>query len=106
MVAHWTITLEREGAAVIVRGEGDDPHAPDRIDYEARSSPGPVYRELLDRIRGGVEVHLLDRMRDECDLSWIAGCAYTEALLHPGWSVETDLPPLPAAEELPEGAIP
>ncbi|MCK9278483.1 MAG: hypothetical protein M0P22_10385 [Methanoculleus sp.] len=106
MVAHWTITLEREGAAVIVRGEGDDPHAPDRIDYEARSSPGPVYRELLDRIRGGVEVHLLDRMKDERDLSWIAECAYTEALLHPGWSVETDLPLLPAAEELPEGAIP
>ena len=105
-MACWTIALEREGAAVIVRGEGDDPHAPDRIDYEVRGSLGPVYRELLDRIRGGVEVHLLDRMKDEHDLSWIAECAYTEALLHPEWSVETDLPLLSEAEELPEGAIP
>jgi len=53
-----------------------------------------------------VEVHLLDRMKDERDLSWIAGCAYTGALLHPGWSVETDLPLLSEAEDLPEGAIP
>jgi len=105
-MVHWTITLEREGAAVIVRGEGDDPHAPDWIDYDLRGSPGTVYRELLNRIRGGVEVHLLDRMKDERDLYWIAECAYTEALLHPGWSVETDLPLLPEAEELPEGAIP
>jgi hypothetical protein len=105
-MTHWTITLEREGAAVIVRGEGDDPHAPDLIGYDLRGSPGPVYRELLDRIRGGVEVHLLDWVKDERDLSWIAGCAYTGALLHPGWSVETDLPLLPEAEELPEGVIP
>lgn len=72
------------------KGRGDDPCAPDRIDCDARGSPGPVYRELLDRIRGGVEVHLLDRMRDERDLSWIAGCVYTGALLHtPGgrWRV-------------------
>jgi hypothetical protein len=102
----WTITLEREGAAIVVRGEGDDPHAPDRIDYDVCGSPGLVYRELLDRIGGGVEVHLLDRMKGERDLYWIAECAYTEALLHPGWSVETDLPPLPEAEELPEGVIP
>ncbi|KUK47742.1 MAG: hypothetical protein XD74_1655 [Actinobacteria bacterium 66_15] len=45
-------------------------------------------------------------MKDERDLYWIVECAYTEALLHPGWSVETDLPLLPEAEELPEGAIP
>ena len=101
-MAHWMITLEREGAAVIIRAEGDDPHAPDRIDYDLRGSPGPVYRELLNRIRGGVEVHLLDRMKDERDLYWITECAYTEALLHPGWSVETDLPLL--LEELPGGA--
>ncbi|MDK2917021.1 MAG: hypothetical protein PWR25_1578, partial [Euryarchaeota archaeon] len=44
MVAHWTITLAREGAAIVVRGEGDDPHAPDRIDYEVRGDPGGVYR--------------------------------------------------------------
>jgi len=24
-MAHWTITLAREGAAIVVRGEGDDP---------------------------------------------------------------------------------
>jgi hypothetical protein len=39
-MAHWTITLAREGAAIVVRGEGDDPHAPDRIDYEVRGDPG------------------------------------------------------------------
>ena len=43
------------------------------------------------------------RMKGGRDLSWIAGCASTEALLHPGWSVATDLPPLPEADELPEG---
>ena len=100
-MAHWTITLVREGAAIIVRDEGDDPHAPDRIDYDVCGSPGPVYRELLDRIGGGVEVHLLDRMKDERDLSWIAECAHTEALLHPGWSVESDLSLLSEAEEFP-----
>ncbi len=42
MVAHWTIPLAREGAAIVVRGEGDDPHAPDRIDYEVRGGPGGV----------------------------------------------------------------
>jgi len=46
-MACWTITLEREGAAVIVRGEGDDPHAPDRIGYDVCGSPGPVYREKV-----------------------------------------------------------
>ena len=45
-------------------------------------------------------------MKDERDLSRIADCAYTEALLHPGWSVETDLPPLPEPEEIPEGVVP
>jgi hypothetical protein len=105
-MACWTITLERGGAAIVVRGGGDEPHAPNRIDYDVFGSPGPVYRELLDRIRGGVEVHLLDRMKDERDLYWIADCAYTEALLHPGWSVEADLPPLPEPEELPEDAVP
>jgi len=104
-MAHWTITLAREGTAIVVRGEGDDPYAPDRIDYEVRGDPGGVYRALLDRIRGGVEVHLLGRMYGDRDLYWIAECAYTEALLHPGWSVETDLPPPPEPEELPEGAI-
>jgi len=92
-MAHWTVTLAREGAAIVVRGEGDDPHAPDRIDYEVRGSPGPWS-------------FLLDRMKDERDLYWIADCAYTEALLHPGWSVEADLPPLPEPEELPEDAVP
>jgi len=49
-MAHWTITLAREGAAIVVRGEGDDPHAPDRIDCEVHGSPGPVYQALRDRI--------------------------------------------------------
>jgi len=35
-MTHWTITLEWEGAAIVVRGEGDDPHAPDRIDPGVR----------------------------------------------------------------------
>jgi len=52
-MAHWTITLAREGAAIVVRGEGDDPHAPDRIDYEVRGSPGPVYQALPDRVAPG-----------------------------------------------------
>ena len=42
---------------------------------------------------------LADRMKDERDLSRIADCAYTGAMRHPGWSVKTDLPPLP------EGAV-
>ena len=105
-MAHWTITLAREGAAIVVRGEGDDPHAPDRIDYEVRGSPGPVYRALLDRVALGPWSFQAGWMKDERDLSWIADCAYTEALLHPGWSVETDLPPLPELEELPEDAVP
>jgi len=37
-MTHWTITLEREGAAIVVRGEGDDLHAPDRSD------PGDPWR--------------------------------------------------------------
>ncbi len=45
-------------------------------------------------------------MKGERDLSRITDCAYTEALLHPGWPVETDLPPLLEAEVLPEGAVP
>jgi hypothetical protein len=105
-MAHWTITLAREGAAIVVRGEGDDPHAPDRIDYEVRGSPGRVYRALLDRVASGPWSFLLDRMMGERDLYWIADCAYTEALLHPGWSVKTDLPSLPELEELPEDAVP
>jgi len=44
---------------------------------------------------------LADRMKDERDLSRIADCAYTEALLHPGWSVETVLPPLPVVKRVP-----
>lgn len=44
-------------------------------------------------------------MKGERDLR-IADCAYTEALLHPGWSVKTKHPPLPEAEEIPEGAVP
>ena len=94
-MAHWTITLEREGATIIVRGEGDDPHAPDRIDYDVRGSPGQIYRELLERIRGGPWSFQADRMHSERDLSWIAGCARTEALLHPGWSVKTEPPRSP-----------
>ena len=43
---------------------------------------------------------LADRVKGERGLSRITDCAYTEALLHPGWSVKTDLPPLP------EGAVP
>jgi hypothetical protein len=31
-------------------------------------------------------------MHSERDLSWVAGCARMEALLHPGRSVKTDLP--------------
>jgi len=100
-MAHWTITLEREGATIIVRGEGDDPHAPDRIDYDVRGSPGQIYRELLERIRGGPWSFQADRMHSERDLSWIAGCARTEALLHPGWSGETEPPPLSEAEDPP-----
>lgn len=50
-MAHWMITLEREGAVIVVRGEGDDPNAPDRINPEI---PGSAYRDLPDRIRGGV----------------------------------------------------
>jgi|GEM_PF-725253 len=106
MVAHWTIPLAREGAAIVVRGEGDDPHAPDRIDYEVRGGPGGVYRALLDLVAPGPWSFQAGRMKDERDLYWIADCAYTEALLHPEWSVETDLPPLPELEELPEDAIP
>ncbi|MFA7199725.1 MAG: hypothetical protein WC093_10585 [Methanoculleus sp.] len=45
-------------------------------------------------------------MRDERALSWVAGCAYTGALVHSGWAVTTDLPPLPEAEMFPEGTIP
>jgi len=105
-MAHWTITLKREDAAIVVRGEGDDPHAPDRFDYEVRGDPGEVYRALLDRVALGPCSMLADRMKDERDLYWIARCAYIEALLHPGWSVETDLPPLPEREELPEDAVP
>ena len=105
-MAHWTITLAREEAAIVVRGEGDDPHAPDRIDYEVRGDPGGVYRALLDRVAAGPWSFLLDRMKDERDLYWIADCAYVEALLHPGWSVKPDLPPLPDPEELPEDAVP
>ena len=106
MVAHWTITLARGDAAIVVRGEGDDPHAPDRIDCEIRGSPGGVYRALRDRIRPGPWSMLTDRMKDKRDLYWIADCAYTEAALHPGWSVKTDLPPLPEPEGLPEDAVP
>ena len=36
-------------------------------------------------------------MMGERDLYWIADCAYIEALLHPGCSVETDLPPAAGA---------
>ena len=103
---HWTITLAREGAAIVVRGEGDDPHTPDRIDYDVCGSPGGVYRALLDRVAPGPWSFLADRMYGDRDLYWIADCAYMEALLHPEWSVETDLPPLPEGEELPEDAVP
>ncbi|WP_214083942.1 hypothetical protein [Methanoculleus sp.] len=41
----------REEAAIVVRGEGSDPHTPDRIGYDVRGSPSPVYRALLDRIK-------------------------------------------------------
>jgi len=105
-MAHWTITLKREDAAIVVRGEGDDPHAPDRIDSEVRGDPRGVYRALLDRVAPGPWSFLLHRMMGERDLYWIADCAYIKALLHPGCSVETDLPPLPEPEELPEDAIP
>ena len=105
-MAHWTITLKREGAAIVVQGEGDDPHAPNRIDYEVRGDPGGVYRALLDRVALGPWSFQAGWMKDERDLYWIADCAYIEALLHPGWSVETDLSPLPELEELPEDAIP
>ncbi|MBP7410434.1 hypothetical protein [Methanoculleus sp. 10] len=50
-IARWTIPLEREGAATVVRDEGDKPHDPGRIDYGIRGSPGPAYQALLDRIR-------------------------------------------------------
>ena len=105
-MAHWTITLAREGAAIGVRCEGDEPHAPDRIDYEVRGDPGGVYRALLDLVAPGPWSIQAGRMKDERDLYWIADCAYTEALLHPEWSVETDHPPLLAAEENPEDAVP
>ncbi|MGI6022737.1 MAG: hypothetical protein ACOX8D_06355 [Methanoculleus sp.] len=52
-MAHWTITLAREGAAIVVPGEGDDPHAPDRIGYEVRGDPGGIYRAMLDRVANG-----------------------------------------------------
>lgn len=56
--------------------------------------PGQIYRDLPGRIGGGVEMmHLLDRMKGERDLSWIAECARTEVLLHPEWSVTNVLPP-------------
>jgi len=92
-MAHWTITLAHEGAVIVIRGEGDDPHAPDRIAFEVRGNPGRVYRALLDRVALGPWSFLLDRMKGERDLHWIADCAYTEVPLHPGWSVETDLSP-------------
>jgi len=50
-------------------------------DYKTRGSPGP-----------GPWSFQADRMHSERDLSWVAGCARMEALLHPGRSVKTDLP--------------
>ena len=46
------------------------------------AAPGQIYRELLDRIRGDPWSFQADWMHSERDLSWIAGCARTEALLH------------------------
>ena len=54
-MAHWTITFAREGAAIVVRGEGDDPHAPERIDCMVHGSPGTVYRALQDQARPVVD---------------------------------------------------
>ncbi len=104
-MAHWTITLEREGDAIIVRGEGDDPHAPDRIDYAVRGSPGQIYQALLDRVKPGPWSWLTDRMSDENDLYWIDHAAREITLLYPGWTVESTLLPLPEAEDVPEGAV-
>ena len=100
-MAHWTITLAREGAAIVVRGEGDDPHAPGRIGYEVRGDPGGIYRAMLDRVANGRWSFRAGWMKGERDLYRIADCAYTEALLHPGWSVETVLPPLPVVKGVP-----
>ena len=68
--------------------------------------PGPGYPALLNRIGGGVEVHLLDRMKGERDLSWIAKCARTEVLLHPEWSVMNVLPPAAGGGGTPGGCDP
>ena len=54
-MAHWTITFAREGAAIVVRGEGDDPHAPERIDCVVYGSPVTVYRALQDQARPVVD---------------------------------------------------
>ena len=53
MTAHRTRTLVREGAVIVVPGEGDDPHVPEPYKV-VRGSPGPICRALRDRIRPGL----------------------------------------------------
>ncbi len=102
MVAHRTITLAQEGAAIVVRAWATTPtpltgstawSAAARAGYTGRSGTGSGPGRGRFSPAG------------ERDLTRIAGCASTGALLHPGWSVGTDLPPLPEAEEGPEGGV-
>ena len=92
MVAHRTITLAQEGAAIVVRAWATTPtpltgstawSTAARAGYTGRSGTGS------GPARGRFSP------AGERDLTRIAGCASTGALLHPGWSVATDLPPLP-----------
>jgi len=43
-MAHWTITLERKGATIVVPGEGDDPHAPTGSTTRSAAAPARCTR--------------------------------------------------------------
>ncbi len=105
LMSIWTVTLTRGKVAIVIEGEGENPHIPDRIGSDICGSHGPIYQELRERIVRGPWSWLQDRMRDENDLYWIDHAARETALQYPGWMVESNLPPLNEPEDVPEGAI-
>lgn len=94
----WIVALFQGTTRIAYTIKGDDPHHPDEIETAVAGRPGKVYQEVQDRIEAGPWSFIPDVTGPE-DAYWILDCARTTAINHPGWQVETDLPPLPGGSE-------